>query len=119
VLGLIPGDQHTVSATIGIAVTRMSAEGSVDAARSPLSAMMEASAGSDAATNRWEIYTTRPVLVVQVLVEPNVKRRSSAGNHGLPAQPRLLARRGQCGFSVDRSDCEQRKHDGSGRRDED
>ena len=57
-LGLIPGDRHTVSATIGIAVTPMSAEGSVDAARSPLSAMMEASAGLDAATNRWEIYTT-------------------------------------------------------------
>ena len=54
-LGLIPGDRHTVSATIGIAVTPMSAEGSVDAARSPLSAMMEASAGLDAATNRWQI----------------------------------------------------------------
>jgi hypothetical protein len=58
VLGLIPDDRHTVSATIGIAVTPMSAEGSVDAARSPLSAMMEASERLDAATNRWEIYTT-------------------------------------------------------------
>jgi hypothetical protein len=47
------------------------------------------------------------------------RAEGGAGNHGLPAQPRLLARRGQCGFSVDRSDCEQRKHDGSGRRDED
>jgi hypothetical protein len=37
----------------------MSAEGSVDAARSPLSAMMEASAGLDAATNRCKIYTTQ------------------------------------------------------------